>query len=117
MLGDRHLRTLTILGFPSLTRSGILDALNHQDFACRWVTRFIALDKTEATRTLTRLRRQWFAKRKSITALLREVLYNEPVQLLDSDADNKRSEENRSELQSLMRISYAVFCLKQKTKQ
>ena len=89
MLGDQHLRTLTILGFPSLTRPGILDALNHQDFACRWVTRFIALDKTEATRTLTRLRRQWFAKRKSITALLREVLYNEPVQLLDSDADNK----------------------------
>jgi type IV secretion system protein VirB4 len=89
MLGDQHLRTLTILGFPSLTRPGILDALNHQDFACRWVTRFIALDKTEATRTLTRLRRQWFAKRKSIAALLREVLYNEPVQLLDSDADNK----------------------------
>ncbi len=89
MLGDQHLRTLTILGFPSLTRPGILDALNHQEFACRWVTRFIALDKTEATRTLTRLRRQWFAKRKSIAALLREVLYNEPVQLLDSDADNK----------------------------
>jgi len=89
MLGDQHLRTLTILGFPSLTRPGILDALNHQDFACRWVTRFIALDRTEATRTLTRLRRQWFAKRKSIAALLREVLYNEPAQLLDSDADNK----------------------------
>src|SRR3546814_6936317 len=30
-----------------------------------------------------------FNKRKSITALLREVLYNQPVQLLDSDADNK----------------------------
>src|SRR3546814_17511851 len=32
-----------------------------------------------------------------------------------SDAD--RSEEHTSELQSLMRISYAVFCLKQKTSQ
>src|SRR3546814_3566589 len=28
---------------------------------------------------------------------------------------NKRSEEHTSELQSLMRISYAVFCLKKKT--
>src|SRR3546814_6511678 len=28
----------------------------------------------------------------------------------------KRSEEHTSELQSLMRISYAVFCLKKKTK-
>src|SRR3546814_941004 len=31
------------------------------------------------------------------------------------DATSTRSEEPTSELQSLMRISYAVFCLKQKT--
>src|SRR3546814_4731574 len=30
-------------------------------------------------------------------------------------AQNTRSEEHTSELQSLMRISYAVFCLKKKT--
>src|SRR3546814_4094471 len=29
-------------------------------------------------------------------------------------ADHQRSEEHTSELQSLMRISYAVFCLKKK---
>src|SRR3546814_7479640 len=29
--------------------------------------------------------------------------------------DANRSEEHKSELQSLMRISYAVFCLKKKT--
>lgn len=89
MLGEQHLRTLTILGFPNLSRPGILDALNHQNFAYRWVTRFIALDKTDATKSLTKIRRQWFNKRKSITALLREVMYNQPTQLLDSNADNK----------------------------
>src|SRR3546814_2591746 len=30
------------------------------------------------------------------------------------DDDSQRSEEHTSELQSLMRISYAVFCLKKK---
>src|SRR3546814_3372717 len=35
----------------------------------------------------------------------------------DMDAEHSiRSEEHTSELQSLMRISYAVFCLKQKKK-
>jgi hypothetical protein len=29
-LGGTHLRTLTVLGFPSMSRPGILDALNHQ---------------------------------------------------------------------------------------
>src|SRR3546814_4559862 len=34
---------------------------------------------------------------------------------LDTDISCLRSEEHTSELQSLMRISYAVFCLKKKT--
>src|SRR3546814_950462 len=33
------------------------------------------------------------------------------------DSGYRRSEEHTSELQSLMRISYAVFCLKKKKKQ
>src|SRR3546814_10479944 len=36
---------------------------------------------------------------------------------LDGDSRHGRSEEHTSELQSLMRISYAVFCLKKKKKQ
>lgn len=89
MLGDAHLRCLTVLGFPGTTQPGLLDALNHLEFPYRWMTRFIALDKTRATKALTNLRRQWFNKRKSISQFLREVMHNEPVQLLDSDADNK----------------------------
>src|SRR3546814_8300018 len=38
------------------------------------------------------------------------------VQLKPGDAGVCRSEEHTSELQSLMRSSYAVFCLKKKTK-
>src|SRR3546814_2438159 len=36
------------------------------------------------------------------------------VSVLDAAYDAGRSEEHTSELQSLMRISYAVFCLKKK---
>jgi type IV secretion system protein VirB4 len=92
MLGERHLRALTVLAFPNLTQPGLLDDLNHLGIPYRWVTRFLALDKTEANRALVRLRRQWFNKRKSVAALLREIMYNEPARLLDSDADNKAAD-------------------------
>src|SRR3546814_8633695 len=36
---------------------------------------------------------------------------------IETATDTMRSEEHTSELQSLMRISYAVFCLNKKTKQ
>src|SRR3546814_5339732 len=40
-----------------------------------------------------------------------------PIRREARPARRFRSEEHTSELQSLMRISYAVFCLKKKTKQ
>jgi type IV secretion system protein TrbE len=88
-LGKAHLRTLTVLGFPSHTFPGILDDLNRMAIPYRWCTRAITLDKTDAIRELTRIRRQWFAKRKSLTALLREAVTNESSPLVDSDAANK----------------------------
>src|SRR3546814_6888806 len=42
--------------------------------------------------------------------------YRELHNHLFQDVYDWRSEEHTSELQSLMRISYAVFCLKKKTK-
>ena len=88
-LGNAHLRVLTIVGFPAATTPGILDELNRLAFAYRWSTRAIMLDKTDATKLLTRIRRQWFAKRKSIAAILKEVMTNEASTLLDTDAHNK----------------------------
>jgi type IV secretion system protein VirB4 len=88
-LGASALRTLTILGFPSQTWPGLLDDLNRLAFPYRWATRAICLDKTDAAKVLGRIRRQWFAKRKSITAILKEVMTNEASVLMDSDAANK----------------------------
>ncbi|QYU67322.1 hypothetical protein J4558_20650 [Leptolyngbya sp. 15MV] len=91
-LGEAHLRVLTIIGFPSATFPGILDELNALAFEYRWCTRAICLDRTDAQKLLTRIRRQWFAKRKSIAAILKEVMTNEQSVLLDSDAANKAAD-------------------------
>ncbi|ARC36812.1 conjugal transfer protein TrbE [Paracoccus yeei] len=91
-LGDQHLRVLTITGFPTATTPGILDELNRIAFPYRWSTRAILIDKTDATRLLTRIRRQWFAKRKSIAAILKEVMTSEPSALVDTDAANKATD-------------------------
>src|SRR3546814_7322061 len=42
------------------------------------------------------------------------VLYYNKKDFTEAGLDPERSEEHTSELQSLMRISYAVFCLKKK---
>jgi type IV secretion system protein TrbE len=91
-LGSNHLRTLTVVGFPTATHPGILDELNRLAFPYRWSTRAILLDKTEAVKLLTRIRRQWFAKRKSIAAIVKEVMTNEASTLVDSDAANKAAD-------------------------
>jgi len=91
-LGSQHLRVLTITGFPTVTTPGLLDELNRLAFPYRWSTRAILLDKTDATKLLTKIRRQWFAKRKSIAAILKEVMTNEASALVDTDASNKAAD-------------------------
>ena len=91
-LGTAHLRVLTIVGFPTATTPGLLDDLNRLAFPYRWSTRAILLDKTDATKLLTKIRRQLFAKRKSIAAILKEVMTNEASVLVDTDAANKAAD-------------------------
>src|SRR3546814_10405928 len=89
---------------------------------------------SQATTTV----RSWFQRRKVAKLLLEELkdIDRETLRLLYFHARNLqlhgaqgvgdyaavgistqyRSEEHTSELQSLMRISYAVFCLKKKKK-
>lgn len=92
MLGSQHLRVLSVRGFPTSTWPGLLDDLNRLGFAYRWSTRFLCLDKAEAEKELRRLRRQWFAKRKNIVALLRETIFQQESPLVDSDASNKATD-------------------------
>src|SRR3546814_8136175 len=57
--------------------------------------------------------------RESLLHHLRTVVPDRTRRQFDAVADDvvlDRSEEHTSELQSLMRISYAVFCLKKKNK-
>ena len=54
--------------------------------------RAICLDRTDAQRLFTRIRRQWFAKRKSIAAILKEVMTSEASVLLDNDAANQAAD-------------------------
>jgi type IV secretion system protein TrbE len=110
VLGDEHLRSLTVQGFPPASEPGFLDALNALGFSYRWTTRFIALDKAKATKELTKYRRQWFAKRKSIAAVIKETLFNEESVLVDADADNKAADADAA-LQELGSddVSYGYF--------
>src|SRR3546814_5471901 len=72
---------------------------------------------------------RWRGNADSYTAFFTECFIDEIAARAGSDALSyrmamlgdapllaRRSEEHTSELQSLMRISYAVFCLKKKTK-
>src|SRR3546814_4280038 len=61
-------------------------------------------------RRMKPLRRQRIARRRASIQIQPQYLAQGRFRIL------RRSEEHTSELQSLMRISYAVFCLKKKKK-
>lgn len=100
MLGNQHLRTLSIMGFPSNSVPAILDQLNHLPLEYRWVTRFLPLDKIDAEKILKEYRRKWFAKRKGMLSIVTEVFAKTESALQDSAA-LKKSRDADEALQEL----------------
>jgi type IV secretion system protein VirB4 len=95
-LGEETLKVLTINGFPATGEPGLLSELDQLGFAYRWVTRFLPLDKPDAEKTLNTYIRNWFAKRRSLTSYLREILTNEPATLLNTDAGNQAADADEA---------------------
>lgn len=91
-LGERHLRVLTVKGFPAFTHPGVLDALHALATPFRWMTRYLCLDREDAERELGKWRRLWFAKHKSLAALVREALTRETAVFANPDALAKTAE-------------------------
>src|SRR3546814_3442140 len=92
----RSTRTDTLFPYTTLFRSSVvLGEMDH--FGIEQAMVGVSLDRTVSTRALTEHPDRFFGSYEVNPNL------------------GMRSEEHTSELQSLMRISYAVFCLKKKT--
>lgn len=85
-LGKHYMRTISIRSYPSSSTPGMLDRLNSLGIPYRWVCRFLPLDKEDARATVATIRKRWFAKRKSVSTLIKEAITKEPSMLEDSDA-------------------------------
>lgn len=70
-VGDRHVRTVSLHGFPNATSQGILDRLHNLPAAYRWSTRLIMLSSETAARLIRTRRHSWFKKRKGLSEALR----------------------------------------------
>ncbi len=88
-LGGQYLRTISVRAYPTTSCPGLLDRLNELGISYRWVCRYLPLDKEDARKAVTTVRKRWFAKRKGVIALLKEAITREPSLLEDPDAAAK----------------------------
>lgn len=91
-LGDEYMDVLSFRGYPGSTLPGLLDVMDHLREEYRWVSRYIPFDKSEAEKEVKAVRRHWFAKRKSLGAILSEALWGQPSALEDTDAIHKAAQ-------------------------
>jgi type IV secretion/conjugal transfer VirB4 family ATPase len=91
-LGGQFMRTISVRAYPTTSSPGLLDRLNELGVAYRWTCRFMPLDKEDARKAVTLVRKRWFAKRKGVMALIKEAVTKEPSLLEDPDATAKASD-------------------------
>ena len=94
-LGNKHMRCISLQGFPNFTVPCMFDELNRLGFEYRWVTRFMFLSKQEA---LSKLEKKWKATFSGRISMLKRVMMEltgdkEPTKI-DEDALEKADEIN-----------------------
>src|SRR3546814_10917087 len=112
----RSTRTDTLFPYTTLFRSA-----SHSDHHPQGETMTLSPAPTAGTSDISVYDRLESRVRSYSRAMPRQFVRAEGPWMHDTEGgrylDFLRSEEHTSELQSLMRISYAVFCLKKKTQQ
>src|SRR3546814_4384851 len=98
----RSTRTDTLFPYTTLFRSLTLKLVGEEHFRKSYINRIRGIESGISAFSLYIV-----LKPKSFPYLNKNYYHFK-------DEDRVRSEEHTSELQSLMRISYAVFCLKKK---
>jgi type IV secretion system protein TrbE len=91
-LGGQYMRTISVRAYPTASSPGLLDRLNELGVSYRWTCRFMPLDKEDARKVVTTVRKRWFAKRKGVMALIKEAVTKEPSVLEDPDAAAKAAD-------------------------
>jgi type IV secretion system protein VirB4 len=72
-VGHRHIRVVSITGFPNESYPGILERLNRLPMCYRWSNRFIFLDQQDARKRMESYRKKWAMNRKSMKTYLSET--------------------------------------------
>lgn len=87
-IGRKHIRVITIEGFPSASVPGILGALNMLPISYRWSSRFIFLENEEGRNLLDRLRKRWKQKVRG----MKDQIMNTNSGSIDQDAADMTSD-------------------------
>src|SRR3546814_2361870 len=112
----RSTRTDTLFPYTTLFRSCIDDKVQLEGKAPGFELGQLGFECVARLRPIARdLRKCEFSFREGNAAGI--DLVEDIDRFADGRLDRNRSEEHTSELQSLMRISYAVFCLKKQKKE
>lgn len=109
-LSDDFMRTVSIKAFPSESFPGILDGLNDLDFPFRWSTRFIFMGHETAKSRIDKIRTAWYAGRKHLTTILKEIA-SQTESGLGESSSLRRSEDADAAIQLLDEgvVSFGFF--------
>src|SRR3546814_6049382 len=116
----RSTRTDTLFPYTTLFRSRIHGGTGHRRRGCDWsghadITRLCGGSRHKSDRNSCRNKQRFLEILEHVSTI--SLVFSGGIKCRAHSLifSGGRSEEHTSELQSLMRISYAVFCLKKKT--
>lgn len=73
-IGNKHIRTISIKGFPSYLLAGLLEVLDSQTFEYRFSSRFIFLDQFSSRKKIEKVRKDWDQSKLSVKSIINDQI-------------------------------------------
>ena len=97
-IGNKYMKVITVLNFPSISKPGIFDAFNGLDIEYRWNSRFICLNKLDARKDISQRCKFFGQQVKGFWTHIREAITREQ----SMDALDETALSNRDDAQAAL---------------
>jgi type IV secretory pathway VirB4 component len=109
-LGDWHLRTMTIQGYPAESTVGIMRKLDAMNLDYSWSTRWMGMEKSIQQQFLKKTEAKWVNQEKSVFDRSMENFTGHQTRVIDPDATNKALDVNAARQEIGMDLTaYGLF--------
>ena len=108
-LGNKHMRVISLMSFPSFTTPGVFNDFNALNFEYRFVSRWICMDKNQADEEIKNCQKLWGQQSLPLSTIIKNAITQTNASNADVDEHAIRNSNDAAAARVELNEDYVSF--------